>query len=345
MRALALLLALALACGDDDAGTPDAAAPLDAALDAALDSSTPDDAAADAGDPEDDAGADAGPEEPIDPVAGAGTVETVASAYMGEDFGFLEGPHWIDDHLVFSDLIFSSSARQTIYALGADDALSIVVRPSEGANGNGTHPDGTHITCLQGGRRLAEVTPGGELITRIERYEGQRINATHDLVFRSDGLWYFTDPGYGVNPGDREIDAHGLYLVAGDTLTRVWTGTTTQRPNGVVLSPDEATLYLADTADGVVRAFDVAADGTLSGERTFAGDTAGADGMTIDAAGNLYVTTNVGVRVFAPDGSEWGTLAIPMQPANAAFGGADGRTLYVTARTTLYRVPMPIPGL
>ena len=93
------------------------------------------------------------------------------------------------------------------------------------------------------------------------------------------------------------------------------------------------------TIDGTV------ADETLSGERTFAGDTAGADGMTIDAAGNLYVTTNVGVRVFAPDGSEWGTLAIPMQPANAAFGGADGRTLYVTARTTLYRVPMPIPGL
>ncbi len=344
MRLLCLLACLALACGDDD-GTDDSTdggrtdgfvADTDGFM-PDVDGFVPD---VDAGGDDPDMGSD-----PIDPVEGAGDVEMVVSSYMGDDFGFLEGPHWQGDRLVFSDLIFSTPARQTIYALGADDELSIVVRPSEGANGSATAMDGDHITCLQAGRRVARVTAGGALETLFERYEGDRLNAPNDLVFSSSGRWYFTDPGYGVNAGDREIDVHGLYLVNGDTLTRVWDGTTDQRPNGVALSPDDATLYLADTADAVVRAFDVGSDGTLSNERTFVPDANGADGMAVDEAGNLYVTTGNGVRVYAPDGTLWGTIDVPMTPANCAFGGADRRTLYITARTTLYRVAMPIPGI
>lgn len=344
MRLLCLLACLAFACGDDDGSTDDP--PVDGGgtdgfvadrdgFVPGIDGFVPMDGGGDE--------PDMGP--PVDPVDGAGEVTLVASSYMGDDFGFLEGPHWQGDRLVFSDLIFSTPARQTIYALDADDELSIVLRPSEGANGSGTAMDGDHITCLQVGRRVARVTEAGALETLFERYEGDRLNAPNDLVFASSGRWYFTDPGYGVEGPDREIDVHGLYLVDGDTLTRVWDGTTSQRPNGVALSPDDRTLYLADTADAVVRAFDVAADGTLSSERTFASDASGADGMTVDEAGNLYVATGSGVRVYAPDGTLWGTLDVPMTPANCAFGGADRRTLYITARTGLYRVAMPIPGI
>lgn len=341
MRTFGLLLCLLLACGDDDTGADPDLGARDAFVGTDADGATPSDLAVpDDGGPID---VDMGP--PIDPVAMAGSVESVASSYMGDDFGFLEGPHWQGDRLVFSDLIFGTPSQQTIYALGAGDELSIVVRPSEGANGNGTRADGAHITCLQAGRRVARVTEGGTLETLFERFEGDRLNAPNDLVFAADGRWYFTDPGYGVNAGDREIDAHGLYLVDGDSLTRVWTGTTDQRPNGVVLSPDDGTLYLADTADQVVRAFDVAADGTLSGERDFATGVEGADGMTVDEAGNVYVTSGAGVRVYAPDGTMWGTIVVPMAPANCAFGGTDRRTLYITARTTLYRVAMPIAGI
>lgn len=341
MRSLGLLLCFLLACGGDDDLTDDLGdgGPRDAFVESdgarPMDLGQPDDAGSD--DP------DMGP--PIDPVAMAGSVEPVASSFEGDDFGFLEGPHWQGDRLVFSDLIFGTPARQTIYALGADDALSIGVRPSEGANGNGTAMDGTHVTCLQAGRRVARVTEAGALETLFERYEGDRLNAPNDLVFAASGRWYFTDPGYGISAGDREIDVHGVYLVDGDTLTRVWDGTTDQRPNGVALSPDDGTLYLADTADQVLRAFDVDDDGTLSNERTFASGVKGADGMAVDEAGNLYVTSGAGVRVYAPDGSMWGTLEVPMAPANCAFGGADRRTLYITARTTLYRVSMPIAGI
>jgi gluconolactonase len=112
----------------------------------------------------------------------------------------------------------------------------------------------------------------------------------------------------------------------------------------VTLSPDESRLYLADTSRGDVFVYDVAADGSLSNRTRFAADAPGADGMAMDVQGNLYVTTTGGVAVYAPDGARRGTIPVAQQPANAAFGGADRRTLYITARTGLYRVRLPLPG-
>lgn len=337
--------ALLVACGDDDVTDASVDARVDVGIDVGVDARV--DVGVDAmgdtatGDVGLDLGIDAGP--PLDPVAGAGAMEVAASEYEGVDFGFLEGPHWREGRLFFSDLAFGRPAAQaTVYALEPPSTISLFARPSGGANGLATSGDGALIGCLQLDRAIGRITEGG-VETLFTEFEGERLNAPNDLVFRADGAWYFTDPGYG-SEGAAEMDVRGLYLVRGEALSRVWSGSLAQRPNGVTLSPDEATLYLADTADGVIRAFDVESDGALSSESIFA-EAASPDGLTVDGAGNVYVASSDGVAVFAPDGTLWGTLAVGMNPANVAFGDPDRQTLYITARTTLYRVRMPIAGI
>lgn len=334
-------------CGDDD-GSMDAG--RDAGVDApAADAPATDAPGTDAPMGEDapataDAGTDAGPIEPVDPFDGIGEVELVAVRFEGTDFRFLEGPHWRPDGtLVFSDLSFGAADRATIYALTPPSELAIVRRPSGGANGNATAPDGALVSCLQADRRV--VRGEGDTTTVFERYMGMRLNAPNDLVYRSDGTWYFTDPGYGAE-GSEELPYRGLFRVTpeGELSVAYENGRDGRRPNGVELSPDESTLYLANTAAGDVVQFAVQPDGSLEGPTDFTLEAPGADGMAVDATGNVYVTTSEGVRVFHPDGTAWGTIAIPRQPANCAFGDPDRRTLYVTARQGLYRVRLPVAG-
>ncbi len=341
-----LAVVLLVACGDDDVTDASVDARGDVGLDVGVDARVDamgvdamgDTATRDVGL---DLGVDAGP--PVDPVDGAGAVEVAASEYEGVDFGFLEGPHWREGRLYFSDLAFGRPAAQaTVYTLEPPSTVSLFARPSGGANGLATSGEGELVACLQLDRAVGRITDSG-VDTLFTQFEGERLNAPNDLVFRADGGWYFTDPGYG-SEGAAEMDVRAVYLVRGDELSRVWSGTLTQRPNGVTLSPDEATLYLADTADGVIRAFDVESDGALSGEYIFA-EVGSPDGLTVDGAGNVYVASRDGVAVFAPDGTPWGTLSVAMNPANVAFGDADRRTLYITARTTLYRARMPIAGI
>ena len=175
-------------------------------------------------------------------------------------------------------------------------------------------------------------------------YDGTPLNSPNDVAVRSDGNIYFTDPPYGIDEGDRELSFNGVFRVApGGTLTAEWEGALSTRPNGVALSPDEAVLYVSDTT-GPVRAYDVATDGSLSAERVFASGVSNGDGLCMDQDGNLFVTAATGVVAFAPDGSSWGTIAVPQAPANCTFGGADRKTMYITARTGLYAVTMVIAG-
>lgn len=261
-------------------------------------------------------------------------------AHDGTDFGFLEGPHWRTDHLVFSDLQ-ASPAR--IYTYSETSGVSLLLTSADGVNGNATGPRGEHYACAMFGRYFGEVVDG-ELVSLFDSFEGDRLNAPNDVVVSATGALYFTDPGYGISAPDYELEHHSVYRWDGETLTEVWAGSREQRPNGVGLSPDDAILYLADTADGVLRAFDVQPDGSLANEREFA-EAPMADGLTLDEDGNIYVTTSAGVAVFAPDGSSWGTISVPMIPANCGFGGADRRTLFITARTGLYAVQLGIPGI
>lgn len=219
---------------------------------------------------------------------------------------------------------------------------------SSNANGLDSDVDGLLLAAEHGSRRVSRTLSDGTIVDVASEYLGDLLNSPNDIAVRSDGTIYFTDPPYGISPGQQVLEFNGVFRVApsGD-LTAEWEGATSTRPNGLVLSTDDLVLYVADTPGNVVMAFDVASDGSLSGPRTFIDDVTGPDGMAIDAEGNLFVTPTTGVRVYDPDGNLWGTIEIPDNrvSANCAFGGEDARTLYITARPALYEVLLANPGL
>jgi gluconolactonase len=324
------------ACGDDggtDGGTTRDSAPIDVGADAARDAEVDalrEDTSADAPD-----GALPPPRDPFD---GAGELEPVQSG-----FEFLEGPRWRDSEGV---LLFTDIPANTIYRLAPPDAIDVFRMPSDNANGLANDADGLLLAAEHGTGRVSRTLAGGTVETVAERYMGDRLSSPNDIAVRSDGTLYFTDPPYGLSGRTQEVPFNGVYRVAPDgTLTAEWMGALDSRPNGIVLSPDQDLLYVADTSAGKVRVYDVSIDGSLSGERDFVTDTPGADGMAIDETGNLYVTTSDGVKVFSREAMTWGTIEVPQVPANCGFGDADHQTLYITARTTLYRVRIPIRGL
>jgi gluconolactonase len=323
------------ACGDDATTTTDAGR-RDGGT-----ASTDDAGTSDAGTGRDSGGTDAGPGEPVDPLEGMGEVELVATEGPDQDFVFLEGPAWHDGALLFTDI-----PANRIYRLNPPSTIDVFRNDSGGANGLATDTAGNLLACEHGNRRVS-VTRGSTVSSLAERYMGMRFDSPNDLTVRSDGTVYFTDPPYGLEGRRSELPFNGVFRVSpGGEAEVAWMygDGSSPTPNGIVLSPDESVLYVANTNDGVVRAYDVAADGSLDNEREFAGDTPGADGIATDVAGNLYVTSGRGVQVFAPDGTSWGTISVPMQPANCGFGDADMRTLYITARTGLYRVRLTVTG-
>ena len=339
--AIASMVILLAACGDDDgAGTTDggrdAAMPSDSG---GLDAGARDGGSVDGG-PIADGGTDAGPVDagpPPDPLDGAGTPELVQGG-----FTFLEGPQW---RVAEGDLLFTDIPANTIHRLDSDGTVTDFRTPSQNTNGLEIDPMGRVLMAEHSGRQVTRTTDGTTIDPVASTYMGDRFNSPNDLVARSDGTIYFTDPPYGLM-GPREIDFNGVFRVEPDgTVHAEWEGALSSRPNGIGLSPDESVLYMADTASGDITAWDVAEDGSLSGERLFASTAGGPDGMAIDVWGNVWVTSSDGVEVFAPDGSRWGNIDFPMQPANCAFGGADLMTLYVTARTALYRVSVPVVGI
>ncbi len=282
--------------------------------------------------------ADAGPL--VDPLVGIGQVTLVDDGYM-----FLEGPQWVPARGV---LLFSDIPANKIYELTPGQPIEEFRPMSDNSNGLALDPDGRLLAAEHGLRRVSRTLANGTIETVAGTYMTKKLNSPNDVIARSDGTIYFTDPPYGIADGQRELDFIGVFRVpaAGGAPVAEWQGALDKRPNGIALSPDESTLYVADTDDGVVRAFAVAASGALSGERLVVASVPNPDGMAVDAAGNLFVTASDGVHVYEPDGTPWGTIATPgMQAANCAFGGADGKTLYITAREHLYQVQLVNPGL
>jgi len=258
-------------------------------------------------------------------------------------FQFTEGPLWHPDgYLLFSDI-----PADRIYKWSPDGELEVFRQPSGNSNGLTLDRLGRLIACEHGHRRVSRTEADGSVDPLATHYQGKRLNSPNDVVVTSDGSIYFTDPPYGVQPEERELDFQGVYRIGAEgTLTLL--ADDFERPNGLAFSPSERILYVDDTPRRHVRAFDVLADGTLANGRAFAEmqspASGGPDGMKLDVQGNLYVTGAGGTWLFDPDGHHLGTLVTPEQPANLAFGGADRRTLYITARTSVYRVRTRLPG-
>ncbi|MBC8236471.1 SMP-30/gluconolactonase/LRE family protein [bacterium] len=271
-------------------------------------------------------------------------VESEEPERIATGFQFTEGPVWHPDgYLLFSDIPANAILKWT-----PDGNVETFRKPSGNSNGLTFDANGLFIACEHGNRRVSHTEKDGTVKTLADRYSGKRLNSPNDVVVKSDGSIYFTDPPYGVQEEQRELDFQGVYRLASDGILTLLVDDF-DRPNGLAFSPDEKILYIADTNQKHVRAFDVQPDGTLKNGRVFAelksDKGGGPDGMKVDTKGNLYVTGPGGTWIFDATGKHLGTIVTPEGPANCAFGGKDNKTLFITARTSVYRVKVKVAGV
>jgi gluconolactonase len=287
---------------------------------------------------------------------------------------FAEGPAWIrkPGYLIFSDIPMNVIDKWT-----PGGGVSPVVKPSGftgaddsqvgapinngfetvyliGSNGVTLDHQGRIVFAAHGDRAIVRIEKDGKRTVLADRYDGKRLNSPNDLVYKSDGVLYFTDPTAGLRPVNRtfpqkEQPLNRVYFIAKDGSVKVATEEMTF-PNGLAFSPDEKYLYVDDTAKKLIARFQVAPDGSLKEREVFFDmsalkDPGVADGMKVDKRGNIYCTGPGGVLVLSPEGKHLGTIVAPELPANVAFGDKDGKTLYMPARTGIYKIRVNIEGI
>jgi gluconolactonase len=293
-----------------------------------------------------------------------GAPEREEPEVMAAGFEFTEGPVWSPE----GALLFSSPNTNSIYRLDPELGQVTLFRPKSGytgvdigrylqpgSNGLTFDPEGRLIMCQHGNRRVLRVNPHGDTSVIADSFEGRRLNSPNDVVCRSDGSVWFTDPPFG-RPGmaddpDRELDFSGVFRVSpGGAVTLV--DGTLEGPNGIAFSPDERTLYVGnwDPEAKVVVRYGLSEAGDVL-DRAVLFDMTGApgedaiDGIKVDVEGNLYVCGPGGIWVISPAGERLDLIELPEAPHNLAFGGDDGRDLYVTALTSVYRLRNELPGI
>jgi gluconolactonase len=272
-------------------------------------------------------------------------LDTVEAERPATGFGFTEGPLWHPDGYYY----FVDIRAGRLYRL-APGGEPTVVRENTG-EGNGTTFDleGRLLMCEGGNRRVTRMDADGRVEVLVDRFEGKRLNRPNDIVCRSDGSIYFTDPGLRVPLAERELPDSGVYRVTPDGVITLIAAC--EYPNGLAFSPDERTLYVANSRwTQYIHALELTADGALAHRRIFADMSSTEqdgvpDGMKVDAEGRVFCTGAGGTWVFAPDGTHLGIIRTPEIPANLAFGGPDLRTIFFTARTSIYTLRVKSPGL
>ncbi|HEX6126191.1 MAG TPA: SMP-30/gluconolactonase/LRE family protein [Pyrinomonadaceae bacterium] len=280
---------------------------------------------------------------------------------LAEGFKFTEGPVWVGDGLLFSD-----PNANTIYKYSNEGSLSVFKTPSgysgadigeyrqPGSNGITLDPSGNIVVDQHGNRRIVRLENDGRETVVVDKFEGKRFNSPNDLVYRSDGTLFFTDPNFGLPKfGDdprKELPHAGVYSFYNgklQLLTKEFTG-----PNGIALSPDEKYLYVGNWDDNkkTVFRYEVQPDGTVKNGKlffdftSFKGEDA-IDGVKVDVEGNVYVSAPGGLQILSPDARHIGTIVTPQHVHNMAWGDEDGKTLYLCARTGLYRIRLNVEGV
>lgn len=281
---------------------------------------------------------------------------------VADGFTFTEGPVWLGDRLLFSD-----PNDNRIYAYHEDGRLRVFRDSSgytgadiaryhqPGSNGLALDPQGRLTVCEHGNRRVTRTEPDGSLTVLADRFEGKRLNSPNDLVYRTDGTLYFTDPPFGLpkafdDPG-KELPHSGVYRLTSQGELSL-ESSELSGPNGLALSPGETFLYVGnwDPERKVVMRHPVQTDGSLGPGTVFFDMTAhgpkqeAIDGLEVDTAGNIYVSGPGGLWILSPEAEHLGTVTAPRPIHNIAWGGDDAKTLYLTAESGLYRMPLRIPG-
>ena len=272
---------------------------------------------------------------------------------IASGMAFTEGPVWFpkERFLVFSDI-----PRSKLMKWSLESGLELY-RDCEQSNGNLLDLEGRLLTCQHGARNLIRSVKGGEVTVLADRYDGKRLNSPNDVAVQSDGTLWFTDPPWGLanQREGRELEGHWVYRLDPESRDLRVVIRDLAMPNGIALSPDEKRLYVADTGGhpshpdpglhrkpATLSAYEIGADNELSKEPAWRVQTL-CDGMCVDEHGNVYATGR-GVTVWKPDGTAIGAIKVPEQPANVCFGGVDYKTLFITARTSLYCVDLDVAG-
>lgn len=292
----------------------------------------------------------------------------------GDYFGITEGPLWIQDG-ASGYLLFSDVGANVIYKWTPDGKLSVFLERSgytgkdissvgnivnngrlnvatSGSNGITMDRQGRLVFSAMGDRAIVRLEKDGTRTVLADHYEGKRLNSTNDLVMKSNGTVYFTDPPSGLRGGnnslDKELPFRGVLLVKDGKLQLLDKDPHGASPNGIALSPDEKYLYV--NGGQKITRYEVQADDTVANGRLFIDMSAdkapgGTDGMKVDQKGNVYCTGPGGIWIISPEGKHLGTILLPESATNIAFGDADSKTLYITALKTLYRIRLNTPGV
>lgn len=254
-------------------------------------------------------------------------------------FRFTEGAVWSRGGF----LLFSDVPNDQIRKLVPGERSSVFRSDSHGTNGNTYDAQGRLYSCESRTRRVVRTDKKGAIETLADKWEGKRLNAPNDIVVRKDGHIYFTDPAFGEQADHRELDFYGVYHITPKGVMSL-IARPQGRPNGIALSPNGRILYVDNSDDRNVRAYDVDHNGEVSNERVVVSNIDGVpDGMKVDEKGNLYITAK-GVAIYSPSGALLHTIELAERPANCAFGDPDLQTLYITARTSLYRARLNVKG-
>ena len=265
------------------------------------------------------------------------------------------GTVWAEGPVYFSEgdyLLWSDIPNDRMMRWSAAEGVSVFRQPCGYTNGHFRDRQGRLVSCEHGNRRISRTETDGTVVTLADRYQGKRLNSPNDLVVKSDGTIWFTDPPYGIlsdrqgHKADSELNGNYVFRLDPDSGNLRIVVSELDRPNGICFSPDESILYVADTgAEPHIRAFDVVDGEQLTNGRFFAKPSPGnSDGFRVDVGGNIFTSAMDGVHVFSPFGELLGKILVPEKVANCTFGGPGKNRLFIVASTSMYSIDLLVKG-